>query len=116
MKVNFRLLRERCRVGSYPGTGHLLQVVYGLDHPFPSGSRKVLAPELTESLAKQNIHLFALDLYDEMIRIQLPLSANAKVVERSLALAIASLPEASTVEASREDQQSLDRYFKESDH
>jgi hypothetical protein len=111
MAFTYRLVRERSRVGIDPGGQAWLQVVYALnDHP-PSGARQVLVPTLQKALEARGLRLIALDLFDEFVRLHLPLEASARDVEQALEEALRGLQPAPPLEIPREVEEQLGRYL-----
>jgi len=92
-----------------------LVIVYALSDRPPVGTRQRLVPTLKQALANQHIKLLALDLFDEFIRIHIPLSASAKTVESCLERSLRELPEAGVARMIPENaEEQLRRYLKES--
>jgi hypothetical protein len=81
----------------------------------PRGTRHTLVPALKHALASHQLKLLALDLFDEFIRVHMPLVASAKVVESCLETSLRELPEAGVarmIPGNAEEQ--LRRYLKQS--
>jgi len=110
----FRLVRERSRVRVEPGGEAALEVVYALDRRLPTGARQKLVPALSKALEERGLKLLALDIFDEFLRLSLPLEASAKAVEEALDRALRGLEPASAPEVPQGAEEQLERYLSES--
>lgn len=113
MVYTFKLLQDRCRVTHKDDGRTWLDVVYVLNQRVPSGLRKVLVPALDKALAKQDLSLVALDLFDEFIRMSVPLETPAALVEKTLKDVLGAIKPTEPPAASKEAQQALKRYTAE---
>ncbi len=114
MALKYHLVRERCRVGVGPD-GASLEIVYALNERHPMGTRQKMVPALKKALATHHLQLLALDLFDEFIRLHLPLEASARVVEASLESILRDLEELETpMRVPPEAEGHLQQYLKES--
>lgn len=115
MDVTYKLVHERCRVGVSPDGKASLEVVYALSGRPPTGTRQTLVVALKKALAEHNLQLLALDLFDEFIRLHLPLDASANVVEPSLERILHELKASElTATTPRTAEDRLRRYLSES--
>ncbi|OGF56546.1 MAG: hypothetical protein A2Z21_06195 [Candidatus Fraserbacteria bacterium RBG_16_55_9] len=115
MAFTYKLVRERCRVGVSPERKASLEIVYALSERLPIGTRQKLVPGLTKALANHNLQLLALDLFDEFVRLHLPLEAPAKVVETSFQKILHELETSeSALKIPRTAEDQLRRYLSES--
>lgn len=81
MGYTFRLNSDRCRVGTDPQGASWIEVVYQLNRKAPSGLRHRLVPALENSLNTHQLRLISLDLFDEFVRVRVPSSTPAELVE-----------------------------------
>lgn len=118
MAYAFHLVKERSGVRTDPEGTAWLAVVYALDSPLPSGVRQKLVPALHRGLEERDQELLAVDLFDEFIRVHVPLDASAPAVEEALreALAQIDLPPSPPSAVSEEARGALERYFQASRH
>lgn len=120
MAFAFQLVKERSGVRTDPDGTAWLAVVYALDPPLPSGARQKLVPALHRGLKQRDQELLAVDLFDEFIRIHVPLGASAPAVEEALREALAQIdfppPPPSPSAVSEEARGALERYLQASRH
>lgn len=115
MALKYHLVRERCRVGVGPEGKASLEIVYALNGRHPQGTRQKLVPALEKALAAHNLQLLALDLFDEFVRLHLPLNASARIVEASLATLVRDLEALEMpMRVPAEAEVHLQQYLKES--
>lgn len=114
MAFRFQLIEERSRVLTDPDGTSWLAVVYALDPPLPPGTRQTLVPALRQKLEERGQKLLAVDLFDEFVRIHMPLDASAPEVEEALQGALNQIEPAPPPEVPKEAQEALERYLRES--
>lgn len=113
MAYTFKLQQDRCRVTHKDDGRTWLEVTYVLNRRAPSGLRKVLVPALDKALAKQDLSLVALDLFDEFVRMSVPIETPAALVEKTLKDVLGAIKPTESPAASKEAQQALQRYVGE---
>ncbi|GEM_PF-3247042 len=116
MAFTLQLVEERSRVRTDSDGTSWLAVVYAVDPPLPAGTRQKLVPALRQGLAERGQKLLALDLFDEFVRVHVPLSTPAAAVEEALQEALAQVEPAPSPEAPQDAQaqEALERYLRES--
>lgn len=108
------LVRERCRVVTQPDGQAWLEVVYQLEAPPPVGTRQQLVLALEKALRRQGLELRTLDLFDEYIRLRVPLATPAALVEATLEEVLRPLAPAAPLSPEEGAQTQLQRYLSES--
>lgn len=111
MALNFEIIPERSRVGIEPDDTPRLEITYALEARPPSGTRQVLVPELKRALKQHDLELIALDLFDEFLRLHLPLRASREEVEAVLKEALNEVRPAATQQPPAEALEALERYL-----
>ncbi len=114
MAFTFALVRERSRVGIDPSGQTWLQIVYALNERPPTGTRQVLVPAIEKALEARGLRLIALDLFDEFVRLYLPVEAAAQDVEQALNEALRELESAPLLDIPTGAEEQLGRYLSES--
>jgi hypothetical protein len=115
MDISFKLVAERCRISHQAGAGDFLEIVYALSERAPVGSRQTLVLSLQNALSSRGLPLLALDLFDEFMRLKLPLEAPAEVVEAALGESLKQLDRGTIPKIPEEVGVQLRRYLSESD-
>lgn len=113
MGYTFKLVHDRCRATHKDDGRTWLEVTYVLNQRVPSGLRKALVPALDKALAKQDLSLVALDLFDEFIRMSVPIETPAALVEKTLRDVLGAVRPVEPIAPSKEAQQALKRYIGE---
>ncbi|MBI3659632.1 hypothetical protein HY230_04075 [Candidatus Acetothermia bacterium] len=113
MAITYKLVPERCRVRTEPDRKTWLQVVYALNTKPAIGTRQRLVPALKQALAAQKLELIALDLFDEFVKLHLPLEASAKTVEAALKEVLGKVEESTPAQVPKEAEEKLRQYLRE---
>jgi hypothetical protein len=111
MHYTYTLVRDRCRAGIDADGRTRLEIVYALNTQPPSGTRQRLVPALKAALLKKQLQLVALDIFDEYVRLHLPIEASAKEVEAALDEALASVEPARASHIPKEAAEQLREYL-----
>lgn len=111
MNLSFELAPERSRVGVDPDGGAWLAVTYALSDRPPSGTRQQVVPVLKADLKSRGSKLLALDIFDEYLRLHVPLDAERTDVEASLARALDAIEPSGNPEPPDDAESTLRRYL-----
>lgn len=88
MQLLLRLVRERCRVEQIADNWLNLIVVYALELWIPPGIHSTFIALFQEALSHNGLRMYSIDIFDEMIKITLPLQSRARMVEQALSEAV----------------------------
>ncbi len=114
MNMPFKLVPERCHISSQASAGDCLEVVYALTERAPKGARQTLVLSLQDALSNRGLRLLALDLFDEFMRLTIPLEAPANQVEAALRESLQQLDNVEDSIFSEEVGKHLHRFLDES--
>lgn len=116
MERAIKLVRDRCRIEQISDGQPTLIVVYALDRQLPSGVRSVFVPKFRELLAQDDHNMYSVDLFDEFIKIHLPLGSRVEIVEDALSEAVQKLENMEFPEKSRLEKPELNSYLEKSNY
>lgn len=111
MALAYELILERSRVGVDPDGDAWLVVTYALSARPPSGTRQQVVPVLKADLKSRGSKLLALDIFDEFMRLHVPLDADRKDVEAALERALDAIEPSGEPEPPRDAETALQRYL-----
>ncbi|MFB6285360.1 MAG: hypothetical protein ABEK03_02115 [Candidatus Bipolaricaulia bacterium] len=111
MDLSYDLLPERSRVGVDHDGGAWLVVTYALSDRPPSGTRQQIVPVLKADLKSRGSQLLALDLFDEYLRLHVPIEVARGDVEASLQRALGAIEPAREHEPSEDAKAALSRFL-----
>lgn len=111
MNLSYDLVSERSRVGVDPDGGAWLVVTYALSERPPSGTRQQVVPVLKADLKSRGSQLLALDIFDEYLRLHVPLDAAREDVEASLERALDAIEPSGAPQPPEDAESALERYL-----
>lgn len=111
MTWSYELVPERSRVGVDPDGDAWLVVTYALSARPPSGTRQQIVPALKSDLKGRGLKLLALDIFDEYLRLHVPLEAARGDVEASLERALDAIQPSGEAEPPEDAATALKRYL-----
>lgn len=88
-----------------------LIVTYALSQRPPSGTRQQVVPVLKDELRSRDLKLLALDIFDEYLRLHVPVVSTRSDVEVALDRALALIEPAGDSEPPEEAESALERYL-----
>ncbi len=112
MNLSYALIPERSRVGVDHDGGAWLIVTYALSRRPPSGTRQQVVPVLKAELKSRGSQLLALDLFDEYLRLHVPLDADRAAVEAGIERALGAIEPAAELEPPDGAESELSRYLR----